>query len=50
MIATMNLTAKDINDMDLDEIFLTAKCRIVNQVNEAVVNKYYSNKTRKPKK
>jgi hypothetical protein len=49
MIATMNLTATDINAMEIDELFITAKCRIINQVNEASVNKYYANKLKKKK-
>lgn len=47
MIATMNLSATEINAMEIDELFLTAKCRIINQVNEASVNKYYSEKAKK---
>ena len=49
MIATMKFTATEINAMEIDELFLTATCRVVNQVNEASINKYNTNKLKKKK-
>lgn len=49
LIVTLGLTPKEIDEMDLDDLCLFAKCRIADNVNKVAVQKYYANKMKKPK-
>lgn len=50
LIITVNLTPKEINDMDLEDLFLLGECHACDQANRINVQKYYNSQMKKPKK
>lgn len=49
LIITVGLTPKEIDEMDLEDLELLAKCRISDNANKVAVQKYYASKMKKPK-
>ena len=49
-IVSLGLTPKEIDEMDLEDLGLYAKCRMADNINKVAVQKYYADKMKKPKR
>lgn len=49
LIVSCGLTPKEIDEMDLEDLGILAKCKLTDNTNKASVQKYYANKMKRPK-